>query len=53
MVVALMNTLLRGSSLAVYILGMFLSNLVLGLIVLEFLRRFGRRQRLMAEVPAR
>ena len=53
MIVALMNTLLRGSPPAVYILGMFLSNLVLGLIVLEFLRRFGRRQRLMAEVPAR
>jgi NADH-quinone oxidoreductase subunit H len=49
MVTALLNTLLRGSPL--YVPGMFLSNVVLGLIVLEFLRRFGRRERLRAEVP--
>ncbi len=52
MVVALVHVLLRGSAPAVYILGMFLSNVVLSLIVLEFLRRFSRRERLRAEVPA-
>jgi len=52
MVVALVHVLLRGSAPVVYILGMFLSNVVLGLIVMEFLRRFSRRERLRAEVPA-
>jgi NADH-quinone oxidoreductase subunit H len=52
MVVALLHVLLRGSSPVIYVLGMFLSNAVLGLIVLEFLRRFSRRERLRAEVPA-
>ncbi len=52
MVVALMNALLRGSSPLVYFGGMFLSNVVLGWIVVEILRGYSRRERERLEGPA-
>jgi NADH-quinone oxidoreductase subunit H len=45
MVVALMNTLLRGASSLFYVSGMLLSNAALGLIVLQILRGYTRRER--------
>jgi NADH-quinone oxidoreductase subunit H len=45
MVTALMNVLLRGTSPWVYALGMFLSNVVLGWIVFEIIRRYSRTER--------
>lgn len=50
---ALMNALLRGTSSGVYILGMLLTNVVLGWIVIEILRGVSRRERERVEAPAR
>jgi NADH-quinone oxidoreductase subunit H len=51
MLVALMNALLRGTPGLVYVAGMLLTNLVLGLVIVEILRRYGRRQREKFEGP--
>jgi NADH-quinone oxidoreductase subunit H len=51
MVTALMNALLRGTSTWVYGIGMFLSNVVLGWIALEFVRLYSRRERERLEGP--
>jgi NADH-quinone oxidoreductase subunit H len=48
MFLALMNALLRGSSF--YVPGMFLSNVALGWVTLEILRRRARRARAVTEV---
>jgi NADH-quinone oxidoreductase subunit H len=45
MVVALLNALLAGTPTWVYVLGMFLSNVVLGWVVLEIARSYGRKER--------
>ncbi len=45
MLTALMNALLRGTSTGVYVLGMLLTNILLGWIVVEILRAYGRRER--------
>ncbi len=52
MVTALMNVLLRNSSTLVYAVGMLLSNVVLGWIVVEILRAYSRRERSRQEQPA-
>jgi NADH-quinone oxidoreductase subunit H len=52
MATALMNAILRGASGWVYIAGMLLTNLVIGWIVLEILRREGKRGRMSIEKPA-
>jgi len=45
MVTALMNALLKGTSMPVYVAGMFLSNVVLAWIALEIARSYSRRER--------
>jgi len=52
MVVALMNALLRGTSSGVYVLGMLLTNVVLGWIVIEILRLYSRKERERVDGPA-
>jgi NADH-quinone oxidoreductase subunit H len=49
MVVALMNALLKGTSLWVYTAGMFLSNVVVGWVALEAARAYSRRERAKVE----
>ncbi len=49
MVTALMNALLRGTSLWMYAAGMFLSNVVMGLIVTEIVRRYSQGERAKVE----
>jgi NADH-quinone oxidoreductase subunit H len=51
MATALMNAILRGSSIWIYIAGMFLTNVVIGWIVIEILRREGKRGRVRIEKP--
>src|SRR5574339_440664 len=51
MVVALMNALLKGTPGVVYVLGMFLSNLVVGWIALEIARSYSRKERAKVEGP--
>ena len=53
MVTALANVLLRGTSAWIYIPGMFLSNVVLGWLVVEFMRRYSRAEREKAEGAAK
>lgn len=53
MATALMNAILRGASSWVYIAGMLLTNLVIGWIVVELLRREGKRGRVSIKKPAR
>src|ERR1041384_410523 len=45
MVIALMNALLRGTPTLVYVVGMFLSNVVLAWIALEISRSYSRKER--------
>src|SRR5215216_140792 len=45
MVTALMNVLLTGTSPLIYVLGMFLSNILLGWIALEIARSYSRKER--------
>jgi len=45
MLTALMNTLLRETSSGIYILGMFLTNILLGWIIVEILRGYSRSER--------
>ncbi len=45
MVTALMNALLKGTSMPIYIAGMFLSNVVLAWIALEIARSYSRKER--------
>jgi NADH-quinone oxidoreductase subunit H len=45
MVVALMNALLANAPSAIYIAGMFLSNVAVGWIALEIARSYSRRER--------
>jgi len=45
MATALLNTLLRGTSGFVHIMGMLFMNFVLGFIVFEILRSYSKRQR--------
>jgi NADH-quinone oxidoreductase subunit H len=49
MVIALMNALLKGTSLWIYTAGMFLSNVVVGWIALEVARSYSRRERQKVE----
>ena len=51
MATALMNAILRGSSTGIYIAGMFLTNVVIGLIVIEIVRRESKRSRARVEEP--
>jgi NADH-quinone oxidoreductase subunit H len=51
MATALMNAILRGTSSGVYVAGMFLTNVVIGWIVIEIVRRDGRRSRARIEEP--
>src|SRR5512138_2534133 len=51
MVVALMNALLKGTSLWVYTAGMFLSNVILGWAALEVARSYSRKERERVEGP--
>src|SRR5512133_791580 len=44
MVIAVMNALLKGTSMPAYIAGMFLSNVALGWIALEVARAYSRRE---------
>jgi NADH-quinone oxidoreductase subunit H len=46
MLTALVHALLRGQSGLVYAAGMLLTNVLLGAVVVEYLRRFSRRQRI-------
>jgi NADH-quinone oxidoreductase subunit H len=50
---ALMNVILRGSPSAIYVAGMLLTNLVIGWIVVEILRRESRRGREIIEKPVK
>jgi hypothetical protein len=45
MVVALMNALLRGTPPWIYVLGLFLSNVVVGWAALEIARSYSRKER--------
>jgi NADH-quinone oxidoreductase subunit H len=45
MLTALMNTLLRNTPGVVYVMGMLLTNILLGWIIVEILRGFSRRER--------
>jgi NADH-quinone oxidoreductase subunit H len=51
MLTALMNVLLRGTSTWVYVAGMLLTNILLGWIVVEILRAYGKRERARVEGP--
>jgi hypothetical protein len=51
MATALMNAILRGTSSGIYIAGMFLTNVVIGWIVIEIVRRQGKRSRARVEEP--
>src|SRR5512138_2080258 len=51
MVIALMNALLKGTSLWVYTAGMFLSNVVVGWVALEVARTYSRKERARIEGP--
>ncbi len=51
MATALMNAILRSASSGIYVLGMFLTNVVIGLIVIEIVRRESRRSRARIEEP--
>ena len=53
MVTALVHAWLRGSPILVSTAGLLLSNVVLGVIVVQILRGFGKRERARAEGPAR
>ena len=53
MVVALMNALLAGTSTWVYVIVMFLSNVVVGWVALEIARSVSRREREKVEGPKR
>jgi len=53
MVTALVNVLLRGASAWIYVPGMFLSNVILGWIVVEFMRRYSRAEREKVESVAK
>lgn len=50
---ALMNVILRDMPSAIYVAGMFLTNLVIGWIVVEILRRESRRGREIIEKPVK
>ncbi len=50
---ALMNVILRGTPSAIYVAGMLLTNLVIGWIVVEILRREGKRGREIIEKPVK
>jgi F0F1-type ATP synthase membrane subunit a len=45
MVIALMNALLAGTPTLVYVLGMFLSNVLVAWIALEIARSYSRKER--------
>ena len=45
MVTALMNALLAGASTLVYVIGMFLSNILVGWVALEIARSYSRKER--------
>ncbi len=49
MLTALMNTLLRGTPSGIYILGMSLTNVLLGWIIVEILRGYSRNEREKAD----
>jgi NADH-quinone oxidoreductase subunit H len=51
MATALMNVILRGTPTLVYVAGMLLTNLIIGWIVAEILRRESRRSRERIEKP--
>jgi NADH-quinone oxidoreductase subunit H len=51
MVTALMNALLKGTSIWIYTAGMFLSNVVVGWVALEVARAYSRRERARVEGP--
>jgi NADH-quinone oxidoreductase subunit H len=50
---ALMNVILRGTPGAIYVAGMFLTNLVIGWIIVEILRRESKRGRDIIEKPVK
>jgi NADH-quinone oxidoreductase subunit H len=50
---ALMNVILRGASSAVYVAGMLFTNLLIGWIIVEILRRESRRSREIIEKPVK
>ncbi len=52
MLTALMNAVLRNASPILYVAGMLLANVVLGLVVAEFLRSYSKREREKVEGPA-
>jgi NADH-quinone oxidoreductase subunit H len=52
MVTALVNAWLRDAPMILYVAGMLIANVVLGLIVVEFLRYFSKRQREKVEGSA-
>ena len=51
MVTALMNALLAGTSVWVYTIGMFLSNILVAWIALEIVRSYSRKERIEVEAP--
>jgi len=51
MVTALLNALLAGTPGWVYVIGMFLSNVLVAWIALEIVRSVGRKERVKAEAP--
>jgi NADH-quinone oxidoreductase subunit H len=53
MATALMNVILRGTSSWIYVAGMLLTNLLIGWIVIEILRRGRRRSRESVEKPVK
>ena len=51
MVTALMNALLAGTSVWVYTISMFLSNILVAWIALEIVRSYSRKERIKVEAP--
>ena len=51
MATALMNAILRDTSSGIYIAGMLLTNVVIGWIVIEIVRRESRRSRARIQEP--
>ncbi len=51
MATALMNALLRGAAALVYVGGMLLTNVVIGLVIIQVLRAYGKRERERVDGP--
>jgi NADH-quinone oxidoreductase subunit H len=53
MATALMNALLRGANTFLYVAGMLLTNVVIGLVIIQILRNYSKRERERVDGPVR